>query len=129
MASILYAEDNPLNFELVRDVLQATGHTINWAKDGSEALDRLHSHHIDLLLLDLHLPGVDGMEVLGSIRRDRVLNRLPVLVISADAMAGVSEWVLSGGADGYLAKPFKVKDLIQRVEYLLSSASAVSPSA
>jgi CheY-like chemotaxis protein len=129
VASILYAEDNPLNFELVRDVLQATGHAIHWAKDGAEALDRLKALHIDLLLLDLHLPGVDGMEVLSAVRKDRALSRLPVLVITADAMAGVSEWVLKEGADRYLAKPFKVKDLIQHVEYLLRSQAAFSPSA
>jgi len=129
VASILVAEDNPLNFELVRDVLQSTGHAINWARDGAEALERVRSLHVDLLLLDLHLPGVDGMEVLTTIRGDRRLKRLPVLVISADAMTGVSEWVLRSGADSYLAKPFKVKDLIQRVEDLLQTAGAVSPSA
>ena len=129
MASILVAEDNPLNFELVRDVLQSTGHTISWARDGAEALERLRSLHVDLLLLDLHLPGVDGMEVLATIRKDRDLRRLPVLVISADAMAGVSESVLNEGADAYLAKPFKVKELIRQVEYLLHSETAVSPSA
>jgi CheY-like chemotaxis protein len=129
VASILVAEDNPLNFELVRDVLQSTGHTINWAKDGAETLDRLRSLHVDLLLLDLHLPGIDGMGVLATIRKDRDLRRLPVLVISADAMAGVSESVLNEGADAYLAKPFKVKELIRQVEYLLRSETAVSPSA
>lgn len=128
MASILVAEDNALNFELVRDVLQATGHVINWSRDGSETLDRLRSLHVDLLLLDLHLPGIDGMEVLTTVRNDRFYGHLPVLVISADAMAGVGDWVLSRGADGYLAKPFKVKDLIRQVEYLLRSESAISPS-
>jgi CheY-like chemotaxis protein len=125
----MVAEDNPLNYELVRDVLQTTGHAIHWARDGGEALDRLRSHHVDILLLDLHLPGVDGMEVLTTLRADAGLNGLRVLVISADAMNGVREWVLDAGADAYLAKPFKVKDLLDHVDRLLRRSAAVSPSA
>jgi CheY-like chemotaxis protein len=69
------------------------------------------------------------MEVLSAVRKDHNMSRIPVLVITADAMTGVSEWVLNEGADRYLAKPFKVKDLIQQVEYLLHSQTAFSPSA
>lgn len=130
MSSILVAEDNPLNFELARDVLQRDGHTIHWARDGVEAIDRLRSLYVDLVLLDLHLPTIDGMQVLYTIRADPALRGMRVLVVSADAMPGVREWVLREGADAFLAKPFKVKELVSEVGHLLSrSTEYISPSA
>src|SRR6266851_5465671 len=68
MAEILVAEDNPLNFELVRDLLDARGHTVEWARDGEEALAKASSGKFDLLLLDLHMPRLDGLQVVRMLR-------------------------------------------------------------
>ena len=114
MARILVAEDNVLNFELVRDILEGQGHEIEWAKDGEEALAKAAGSDFALLLLDLHMPKLDGLEVLAALRRDG--SSLPrVVVVSADAMGGVPEAVAQAGADGYLSKPIEVGALVAEV--------------
>ena len=120
MAEILVAEDNPLNFELVRDILEADGHAVSWAKDGEEAVDEAHRQPFDLVLLDLHMPRLDGLQVLEAIRSDEKLRLVKVVVVSADAMGGVAEVVLGAGADGYLTKPLEIHTLLAEVERQLA---------
>lgn len=122
----MVADDNPLNFELARDVLRAAGHEVLSAKDGTQAIDSVRSLQVDLVLLELRLPNADGLQVLNTIRTDPVLRQIRVLVVSADPTSGVREWVIRAGADGYLAKPFKVKELVREVERLLQLTPELS---
>jgi CheY-like chemotaxis protein len=112
---ILLAEDNELNFELARDLLEAAGHRVSWARDGLQALEMASSRRIDLLVLDLHLPGISGQEVLRRLRLDAGNRDLPILVLTADAMQGTGAAVLEGGANAYMSKPFDlaaVRDIV-----------------
>ena len=115
-AEILVAEDNPLNFELLRDILTGAGHLVDWARDGEEALTRLRSRPFDLLLLDLHMPRLDGIQVLRAVRADPALAALRVVIVSADAMGNVAETVTTEGADAYLTKPVDITALLNEVE-------------
>ena len=116
MAAILVAEDNVLNFELLRDVLVAKGHDVKWSRDGQETLTEARSGQFDLVLLDLHMPKLGGIQVLQELRADPASRSLPVLVVSADAMAEVESEVMAAGADGYISKPLEVRVLAEEVE-------------
>lgn len=120
VADILVAEDNPLNFELVRDVLEADGHSVFWARDGIEAVGEVRRQPFDLVLLDLHMPKLDGLQVLEQLRAEEKSRSLKVVVISADAMGGVAQSVLAAGADGYLTKPVEIQRLLAEVERQLA---------
>ena len=116
VATVLVAEDNPLNFELVRDLLDARGHRVEWARDGEEALSLALTGRFDLLLLDLHMPRLDGLEVIRGIRAAPPERPLKVIALTADAMAGVRDDLFAAGVDGYLAKPLDLAALIREME-------------
>jgi two-component system cell cycle response regulator DivK len=116
---ILVAEDNEINFELVRDLLEVDGHIVQWARDGIQALHALKADHFDLLLLDLHLPRLSGTDLLRSLRAEEATKYLRVIVLTADAMVGTQEAVRAAGADGFLTKPFDVSTFRRTVEDLL----------
>lgn len=116
LAAVLVAEDNPLNYELIRDLLEARGHTVEWAKDGEEALNLARSGRFDLLLLDLHMPRLDGLEVMRGIRSQPPVKPLKVIALTADAMVGVREDLFAAGVDGYLSKPLDLSALIREME-------------
>jgi CheY-like chemotaxis protein len=116
VAAILVAEDNALNYELVRDVLTASGHDVTWARDGLETLAEARSGVFDLVLLDLHMPKLGGIELLQELRADPSGRDLRVLVVTADAMGDVARDVIEAGADGYISKPLEVQALTREVE-------------
>jgi len=116
LANVLVAEDNPLNFELVRDLLDARGHPVEWARDGEEALRLARTGRFDLLLLDLHMPRLDGLEVIRAIRAEPPDKPLKVIALTADAMVGVREDLFAAGVDGYLSKPLDLSALIREME-------------
>jgi CheY-like chemotaxis protein len=103
---VLVAEDNEVNFELVSAMLERDGFSIRWARDGDEAVAAVASSYLDLLILDLHLPRLSGLDVLHAVRADPATHDLPVLVLTADAMAGTRDAVLAEGASEYMTKPF-----------------------
>ena len=116
VATVLVAEDNPLNYELIRDLLEARGHHVDWARDGEEALKLARSNRFDLLLLDLHMPRLDGLEVMRAIRADPPGRELKVIALTADAMLGVREDLFAAGVDGYLSKPLDLSALLREME-------------
>ncbi len=115
-ANVLVAEDNPLNFELVRDLLDSRGYEVEWARDGAEALDLARTGRFDLLLLDLHMPRLDGLEVIRALRGDQPPSDLKVIALTADAMIGVREELFAAGVDGYLSKPLDLVSLMAELE-------------
>ncbi len=114
-AAVLVAEDNPLNFELVRDLLDACGHQVEWARDGQEALDLAQTGRFDVLLIDLNMPRLDGLEVVRAIRANPPARPLRVIALTADAMIGVRDDLFAAGVDGYLAKPLDLAALMREM--------------
>jgi two-component system, cell cycle response regulator DivK len=113
---LLIVEDNEKNMKLVRDVLQATGYSTLEATTGEEAIELSLSHAPALVLMDVQLPGIDGVEALARLRRDERTASIPVLALTAQAMSGDRERFLEAGFDGYLSKPIDVAELIQVVQ-------------
>jgi two-component system, cell cycle response regulator DivK len=112
---ILVVEDNEKNMKLFRDVLVATGYRTLEATTGSEAVDLASEHMPDLVLMDIQLPDLDGVQALRRLRADRRTAGIPVLALTAQAMHGDRERFLAAGFDGYLSKPVDVRELIGTV--------------
>jgi len=113
---VLLVEDNEMNMKLGRDVLRATGYATLEATSGEEAVEMARAHAPALVLMDIQLPGIDGVEALARLRRDEKTASIPVLALTAQAMSGDREQFLGAGFDGYLSKPVDVLELIRAVK-------------
>lgn len=116
---ILVVEDNPLNLKLIRDVLVFQGYDVIEAHSGEEGVDLAHERVPDLVLMDLQLPGIDGVEALRQLRQDPVVGDVPVVAVTAFAMKEDRERAYANGFDGYLSKPISVRALPAQVEAFL----------
>jgi two-component system cell cycle response regulator DivK len=112
---VLVVEDNEKNMKLFRDVLQAKGYTAIEATSGEEAVELATTHLPELILMDVQLPGMDGIEALGHIRADERTAAIPVVALTAQAMSGDRERFLEAGFDGYISKPVNVLEFIETV--------------
>jgi two-component system cell cycle response regulator DivK len=112
---ILVVEDNEKNMKLFRDVLVATGYRTLEATTGAEAVDLASEHTPDLVLMDIQLPDLDGVQALQRLRADARTATIPVIALTAQAMLGDRERFLAAGFDGYVSKPVNVRDLIEMV--------------
>mgnify|MGYP006281845091 CR=1 FL=1 len=117
--TILYIEDNPQNMRLVRRMLSSEGYAMLEAADGPTGISLLRQHQPDLVLVDINLPGIDGLEVTRQIKADPDLSAIPVIALTANAMYGDRERYLQSGCDGYLAKPVSRKELLSAIENFL----------
>ncbi len=123
-AQVLIVEDNEKNMKLVRDVLQASGYRVLEATTAGKAVELATEHEPDLVLMDIHLPDVDGVEALDRLRADERTASIPVLALTAQAMRGDRERFLAEGFDGYLSKPIDVKIFAQEVaRYVVPAGS------
>ena len=112
---VLIVEDNQNNMKLFRDVLVATGYRTLEATTGGEAVELATEHAPDLVLMDIQLPDLDGVQALRRLRADERTAGIPVLALTAQAMQGDRERFLAAGFDGYLSKPVDVRELIGTV--------------
>jgi two-component system, cell cycle response regulator DivK len=112
---VLIAEDNEKSMKLFRDVLRAKGYRTLEATTGGEALGLATEHAPDLVLMDIQLPDLDGVQALRRLRADERTAGIPVLALTAQAMRGDRERFLAAGFDGYLSKPVDVHELIGTV--------------
>jgi two-component system cell cycle response regulator DivK len=112
---ILVVEDNAMNMKLFRDVLVAKGYRALEARTGGEAIALATEHAPDLVLLDIQLPDLDGVEALRRLRTDERTAAIPVLAVTAQAMLGDRERFIDAGFDGYVAKPVNIGELIGTV--------------
>jgi CheY-like chemotaxis protein len=119
MTNVLVAEDNPVNRELLRELLEARGYIVTEAPDGQETLRMIEQAHPDILLMDIGMPILDGFAVMRKIRENPSLAKLRVLAVTAYAMQGDRESILNAGFDGYLSKPINARDLANEFERLL----------
>jgi two-component system cell cycle response regulator DivK len=114
---ILVVEDNEKNMKLVRDVLLAAGYRTLEATTGGQAVVLATEHSPDLVLMDIQLPDIDGVEVLRRLRADARTASVQVLALTAQAMEGDRERFLAAGFDGYLSKPVNIADLVATVKH------------
>lgn len=129
MGSILIVEDNPMNMELARDVLEANGHEVCAVHSAAEALEVLTESSPDLILMDIQLPGLDGLELTRTLKRDPKRKDIIVVALTAHAMKGDRERILGAGCSGYIAKPIDTRQLCREVARHLPAASQlVDPS-
>lgn len=122
MAKILYIEDNPHNMRLVRKMLQMKNYEVIGAKDGKSGIDVAHDEKPDLILLDINLPDIDGIEVCARIRASEEISYIPIVALTANAMHGDRERFLESGMDGYLPKPITRNELINTVRQFLGDS-------
>jgi two-component system cell cycle response regulator DivK len=113
---ILVVEDNENNMKLFRDVLRATGYGTLEASTGGQALMLATTHGPALVLMDVRLPDMSGMEALRRLRMDERTAHIPVLAVTAQAMKGDRERFIEAGFDGYLSKPVDIDELLTTVE-------------
>ncbi len=117
---VLIVEDNDLNMKLFHDLLEAHGYDTLQSKDGMEALRLARLHRPDLILMDIQLPEVSGLEVTKWIKEDDDLRTIPIIAVTAFAMKGDEEKIREGGCEAYIAKPISVVHFLQTVERYLS---------
>jgi len=117
--SVLIVEDNDLNMKLFNDLLQANGYETIQTKDGREAMDIARKHHPDLILMDIQLPEISGLEITKMLKNDAELKSIPVIAVTAFAMKGDEEKIREGGCEGYIAKPISVANFLQTVARFL----------
>ncbi len=117
---VLMAEDDELTILAVSDYLKGVGYRCSVARTGREALDRALELRPDLILMDIHLPGADGLEVIRRLRNDRYMAGIPIIAVTALAQPGDRERCLQAGADHYLSKPIRLAELRAHIESLLS---------
>ncbi|MDH3674301.1 MAG: PAS domain S-box protein, partial [Anaerolineae bacterium] len=134
-AHVLFAEDNEVNIITVRDFLQAKGYRVTVARNGEEALERAKEERPNLILMDIQMPEMDGLEATRHLRTDDELNTVPVVALTALAMPGDRERCLAAGANEYLSKPVNLKRLVEVIEIQLQqvdgrnqAAELISPS-
>jgi len=118
--TILVVEDNELNMKLFHDLLEAHGYNILQTRDGMEALKLARQHRPDLILMDIQLPEVSGLEVTKWIKEDDALRAIPIIAVTAFAMKGDEEKIREGGCEAYIAKPISVTKFLKTVEQFLS---------
>jgi len=122
--TILIVEDNELNMKLFNDLLQAHGYNTLQAKDGRAVIELTRKNRPDLILMDIQLPEISGLEITKMLKADDDLRSIPVVAITAFAMKGDEQKIRNGGCDGYIAKPISVASFLQTVARFLEPQAA-----
>ncbi len=118
--TVLIVEDNELNMKLFHDLLEAHGYKTMQTRDGMEAMRLARQHRPDLILMDIQLPEVSGLEVTRWLKDDSDLRRIPIIAVTAFAMKGDEEKIRQGGCEDYIAKPISVVKFLETVRRFLS---------
>jgi len=120
--TVLVVEDNELNMKLFHDLLEAHGYNVIQTRNGLEALELARTHRPDLILMDIQLPEVSGLEVTKWIKEDDELRVIPIIAVTAFAMKGDEERIRQGGCEAYLSKPISIGKFIETVKTYLGDA-------
>jgi two-component system cell cycle response regulator DivK len=120
--TILIVEDNELNMKLFHDLLDAHGYNVLQTRNGMDALAIAREHHPDLIIMDIQLPEVSGLDVTRWIKDDDQLYEIPVIAVTAFAMKGDEERMRSGGCEAYIAKPISIPDFIGTIRQFIGEA-------
>jgi two-component system cell cycle response regulator DivK len=122
--SVLIVEDNELNMKLFNDLLSAHGYKTIQTRNGFEALELARKHRPDLILMDIQLPEVSGLEVTRWLKDDDELCRIPVVAVTAFAMKGDEERIRSGGCEAYVSKPISVMTFLETVRKFIGPSKS-----
>jgi len=114
--TVLIVEDNELNMKLFNDLLEAQGYRVLQTRDGLSALDIAKANMPDLILMDIQLPEVSGIEVTKWLKEDDRLRHIPVIAVTAFAMKGDEEKIREGGCEAYISKPISVVSFLQTID-------------
>jgi len=120
-ARVLVVEDTPANMKLVTVLLAKQGYEVIQARTAEDAIMIARSDPPDLVLMDMHLPGMDGLEATGILKSDETTRAIPVIAVTAMAMRGDEERIRAAGCDGYVAKPIRYKEFLTEVANVLRS--------
>lgn len=120
--TVLIVEDNELNMKLFHDLLDAHGYETFQTRDGLEALEIARQHMPDLILMDIQLPEVSGLEVTKWLKEDDALASIPVIAVTAFAMKGDEEKIREGGCEAYISKPISVATFLETVQHFLGES-------
>ena len=118
--TVLIVEDNELNMKLFTDLLQANNYKVIQATDGRDVIQITREQRPDLILMDIQLPEISGLDLTKMLKNDDDLKAIPVIAITALAMKGDEEKIIEGGCDGYIAKPISVSGFIQTINQFLT---------
>ena len=122
MATVLIVEDNPANMTLAIFLLQSVGHTVISATDAEVGLALARAEQPDLILMDIQLPGMDGLEATTQLKGDDATRGIPVIALTALAMKGDEERIRAAGCDGYIGKPMRYKEFLATIAMHLKAA-------
>jgi two-component system cell cycle response regulator DivK len=125
---ILVVEDNELNLKLFCDLLRAHGYQAEPVRDGREAVDRARAFAPDLVVMDIQMPYVSGLELIEQLKGDPELSRMPIMAVTAYAAKGDEERIREAGAEGYVSKPISVLRFVEAVRALLAAPRAEDPA-
>ena len=123
MAKVLVIEDNPANMTLATFLLQSAGHTVLGATDAESGLTLARGEQPDLVLMDIQLPGMDGLEATALLKADAATRDIPVIALTALAMKGDEARIRAAGCDGYIGKPLAYRDFLATIASHLVKAS------
>ena len=129
MAKVLIVEDNTANMTLAVFLLKSVGHSVVSATDAEAAVAVARAEQPDLILMDIQLPGMDGLEATGLLKSDSATKGIPVIALTALAMKGDEERIRAAGCDGYIAKPLAYKEFLATVAAQLEKFGSSRPSA
>jgi two-component system, cell cycle response regulator DivK len=121
---VLVVEDNELNMKLFNDLLEAHGYKVVQTRDGLSALEIAREHMPDLILMDIQLPEVSGIEVTKWLKEDETLRSIPVIAVTAFAMKGDEQKIREGGCEAYISKPISVMNFLQTIDKFLKQSKA-----
>jgi two-component system, cell cycle response regulator DivK len=124
--SVLIVEDNELNMKLFHDLLSAHGYRTVQTRNGLDAISLAREHRPDLILMDIQLPEISGLEVTKWLKEDDELREIPVIAVTAFAMKGDEERIRSGGCEAYVSKPISVMTFLDTVRRFIGGAEAKS---
>ena len=116
LKTVLIVEDNELNLRLLKDILEFHGYTIVATALGEPALELARQHRPDLILMDIQLPDISGMEATRRLREDDQTRTIPIIAVTAFAMSGDEAQILASGCDAYVSKPFNLVEFLKLVE-------------
>jgi len=114
--TVMIVEDNELNMKLFNDLLEAKGYQTVQTRNGLEAMDLARQHHPDLILMDIQLPEVSGLEIIKWLKEDDDLHPIPIIAVTAFAMKGDEERIRQGGCEAYISKPISVVNFLETVK-------------
>jgi two-component system, cell cycle response regulator DivK len=114
--TVLVIEDNELNLKLLNDILEYQGYTVFTSRLGEPALELARQYRPDLILMDIQLPDISGMEATRRLKTDEQTRSIPIIAVTAFAMSGDEAKILASGCDAYIAKPFNVVEFLKLVE-------------